>query len=163
MENIRVARVDNVTLETYLPPAPNDAAAIPIKDRQKGTLHLTPHHLIFTASPTSTATAASAKGSGWEEETWIPYPSITLLTRLPQTFGGVYPLQIRTRTFRSYVLGFDKAMEGGAEDVWLSVKDCAVAGMSARVEVWLILMCSICRTAVCFQLQATIALLADAL
>jgi hypothetical protein len=41
----------------------------------------------------------------------------------------VYPLQIRTRTFHSYVLGFEKAMEGGAEDVWLSVKDCAVAGV----------------------------------
>jgi hypothetical protein len=125
MDSIRIARVDNVTLETFAPP--NDAGGVPNKERRKGTLHLTPHHLIFTSTSGFDPTSGEA-------ETWIPYPSITLLTRLPQTFGGVYPLQIRTRTFHSYVLGFDKAMEGGAEDVWLSVKDCAVAGMQYLLE-----------------------------
>jgi hypothetical protein len=116
MDNLRVARVDNVTLDALTPPPPDDPSGLPRKDRSKGTLHLTPHHLIYSPSTSPS------------DEVWIPYPSIILLTRLPQTFGGVYPLQIRTRTFESYVLGFDKAMEGGAEDVWLSVKDCAVAG-----------------------------------
>jgi myotubularin-related protein 6/7/8 len=40
----------------------------------------------------------------------------------------LYPLQIRTRNFESYVLYFERDREGGAEDVWQSVKDCAVSG-----------------------------------
>jgi hypothetical protein len=121
MDNLRVAKVDNVTLDRRLPPSSpsSSSSTTPTTLRQTGTLHLTPHHLIFSPSPTA---------EGDTGEIWISYPAITLLTRLPQTFGGRYPLQIRTRGFESYVLTFERAMEGGAEDVWLSVKDCAVAG-----------------------------------
>lgn len=127
MDSLRVAKVDNVTLDTFTPPPPTSSSSteeVPKKQRLKGTLHLTPHHLLFTPASTGVDTPSA--------EIWIPYPSITLLTRLPQTFGGVYPLQIRTRTFESYVLGFEKAMEGGAEDVWNSVKDSAVVGESGH-------------------------------
>lgn len=124
MDNIRIAKVDNVTLDRLVPPSSSSSSfSTPTPLRQTGTLHLTPHHLIFHASQPSSEEI---------EEVWISYPSITLLTRLPQTFAGKYPLQIRTRSFESYVLGFERAMEGGAEDVWLSVKDCAVAGRSSR-------------------------------
>ena len=118
MDVIRVAKVDSVSLERLISPQAPDAT--PTRQRVTGTLHLTPHHLIF--SPTSTSTSPAS------EEVWIPYPTITLLTRLPQSIQGLYPLQIRTRTFESYVLLFEKDREGGAEDVWQSVKDCAVAG-----------------------------------
>ena len=118
MDAIRVAKVDNVLLERPLPPNPPDTTTSS-RQRLTGTLHLTPHHLIF--SPTSSSIATTST------EIWIPYPTITLLTRLPQSIQGLYPLQIRTRTFESYVLLFEKDREGGAEDVWQSVKDCAVA------------------------------------
>lgn len=123
MDNLRIARVDNVTLDRLLPPS--SSSGTPIPQRQTGALHLTPHHLIFSPSPQPSSSTSSATEDS--DEVWISYPSITLLSRLPQTFAGKYPLQIRTRGFESYVLGFEKAMEGGAEDVWLSVKDCAVA------------------------------------
>jgi myotubularin-related protein 6/7/8 len=58
-----------------------------------------------------------------------------LLTRLPATIQGLYPLQIRTRNFESYVLYFERDREGGAEDVWQSVKDCAVSGELFSIHV----------------------------
>lgn len=117
MDAIRVAKVDSVILERPLPPSPPETG--PSKQRLTGTLHLTPHHLIF--SPTSYSSTSTS------EEIWIPYSTITLLTRLPQSIQGLYPLQIYTRTFESYVLLFERDRERGAEDVWQSVKDCAVA------------------------------------
>jgi hypothetical protein len=122
MDAIRVAKVDNVVLERPIPPSTKDG--VPTRSRQTGTLHLTPHHLIFSP-PHDTASTSSEAAS--TSEIWIPYPTITLLTRLPQSIAGLYPLQIRTRTFGSYVLFFERDRQGGAEDVWQSVKDCAVA------------------------------------
>lgn len=132
MDSIRVAKVDNVTLDRLIPPSTSSSpSTLPTPLRQTGTLHLTPHHLIFHSN---------TPGDKSTDELWISYPSITLLTRLPQTFAGKYPLQIKTRGFESYVLGFEKAMEGGAEDVWLSVKECAVASKlysARRSRSWL--------------------------
>ena len=118
MDAIRVARVESVTLEHQVPPSLPDAS--PSRQRLTGTLHLTPHHLIFSPS--------SSSSTSHNEEIWIPYPTITLLTRSPQTIQGLYPVHIRSRTFESYVLLFERDRDGGAEDVWQSVKDCAVAG-----------------------------------
>ena len=122
MDAIRVAKVDNVIIERHIPPSSSDGSAT--VQSLTGTLHLTPHHLIFSPSSSSLA--------GLTEEIWIPYPIITLLTRLPQNIQGLYPLQIRTRTFESCVLLFERDREGGAEDVWQSVKDCAVACESSN-------------------------------
>ncbi|ODN73911.1 hypothetical protein L202_07419 [Cryptococcus amylolentus CBS 6039] len=115
MDALRVARVDNVAIE--FPELPQDTAARPTHRRITGDLHLTPHHLIFSQS---------APSASPHPEIWIPYPNIALLTRLPQTIYGLYPVQIETKTFESYVLLFNKDREGGAEDVWQSVKDCTV-------------------------------------
>lgn len=114
MDRIRVAKVDNVAL--FQPERLSESAADdPMFLRQlTGTLHLTPHHLIF--SPTSSSTSAT--------EIWIAYPTITLMTRLPQSIGGQYPLQVRTRLFDNYTLSFDSDRD--ADEVWQSVKDCAV-------------------------------------
>ena len=113
MDSIRVAKVDNVILER--PSRPPDTT---VRQKSHGALHLTPHHLIFSPSATTSVDTA---------EIWIPYPSITLCTRLPQALNGLYPLQVHTRMFDSYVLLFEKDRDGGAEDVWQSVRDCAVA------------------------------------
>ncbi|XAO22563.1 hypothetical protein I312_101336 [Cryptococcus bacillisporus CA1280] len=114
MDALRVARVDGVTIQHFLPPTAPDQKPTP--RTQIGQLHLTPHHLIFSHTP-STA---------YEPEIWIPYPLITRLTRLPQTLNGLYPLQVETKIFESYVLLFTKDRDGGAEEVWQSVKDCSV-------------------------------------
>lgn len=131
MDAIRVAKVENVQLDRYIPPTtPNSS---PTRQRLTVTLHLTPHHLIFSPLPAFselTTTKSIQDPTRETDEIWVPYPSITLLTRLPQTIAGLYPLQIRTRGFESYVLSFERDREGGAEDVWQSVKDCAVSGKS---------------------------------
>ncbi|WVR03193.1 hypothetical protein IAU60_000184 [Kwoniella sp. DSM 27419] len=126
MDSLRVARIDNVQLDLAKPPTSADSS--PTQRLRTGTLHLTPHHLIFSDTPGSSSTAgpSSSSSSATEPEIWIPYPAITLLTRLPQTLQGLYPVRVETRYFDNYVFSFQKDREGGAEDVWQSVKDCAV-------------------------------------
>lgn len=133
MEAIRVAKVENVQLDRFIPPT-NPSSGV-IKQRITIILHLTPHHLIFSPSNqfSELTTSKSIQDPTVKtDEIWVPYPSITLLTRLPATIQGLYPLQIRTRNFESYVLYFERDREGGAEDVWQSVKDCAVSGEIPR-------------------------------
>lgn len=127
MDAIRVAKVERVQLERFVPTSPTTTT----RQRLTITLHLTPHHLIFsplTEFSNLTKGKSILDPRNETDEIWVPYPSITLLTRLPQTIGGLYPLQIRTRCFESYVLSFERDRDGGAEDVWQSVKDCAVSG-----------------------------------
>ncbi|WRT63334.1 uncharacterized protein IL334_000239 [Kwoniella shivajii] len=129
MDTLRVARVENVILEQFVPPSTTDGQ--PKRDRNTGTLHLTPHHLIFSQTspsrkPTEDPNQHHHQQQQQQIETWIPYPSITLLTRLPQSISGLYPLRIETKYFDNYVLLFEKDRDGGSEDVWQSVKDCAV-------------------------------------
>ena len=117
MDKLRVAKVDNVLLDKAEEPG-EDPNHIPRRQRLSGTLHLTPHHLIFSPISSSASTA----------EIWIAYATITSMTRLPQTIHGLYPIQVRTKLFDSYLLSFERDRQGGAEDVWQSVKDCAVVG-----------------------------------
>lgn len=144
MDAIRVTKVERVQLDLFVPPSLTPAngskgdsgGAAVSKQRLSITLHLTPHHLVLVPDTTSddegavthSQSRSSLDPTKMTDEIWIPYPSITLLTRLPQTLKGLYPLQIRTRNFESYILGFERDREGGAEDVWQSVKDCAVSG-----------------------------------
>ncbi|KAI0934675.1 hypothetical protein AcV5_006441 [Taiwanofungus camphoratus] len=78
-----------------------------------GTLHLTAHHLIFHYDDEA------------REEMWVPYPLISLVTRLPLTLQGLCPLTIRTRTFETFSLLFPT--ESDAVDVFDSVKELTVA------------------------------------
>jgi len=109
MDKLLVSKVDNVQLRTHT----SDLS---------GTLHLTPHHLFFSPDATSSTTA----------EIWISYPAINLMTRLPQTILGLYPIQIRTKTFHHYVFSFQQ--DRSAEEVWQSVKDCAVISESRSLH-----------------------------
>ncbi|KAJ7156974.1 protein-tyrosine phosphatase-like protein [Mycena crocata] len=78
-----------------------------------GTIHLTAHHLIFRYD------------DGKEKEMWVPYPLISLVTRLPQTLQGQCPLTLHSRTFETFSLAFNKEAE--ASDVFDSVKELTVA------------------------------------
>ncbi|PCH37791.1 phosphotyrosine protein [Wolfiporia cocos MD-104 SS10] len=100
MDAIRVAKVEGVLCTK---------AGI----TTSGTIHLTAHHLIFHHDDPE------------REETWVPYPLISLVTRLPLTLQGQCPLTIRTRTFEALNLMF--ATERDAIDVFDSVKELTVA------------------------------------
>lgn len=56
---------------------------------------------------------------------WVPYPLISLVSRLPQTLHGQCPLTFHTRTFETFSLAF--AEDGDALDVFESVKELTVA------------------------------------
>ncbi|WWD06220.1 hypothetical protein V865_004306 [Kwoniella europaea PYCC6329] len=133
MDTIRITKVDNVVLEYYIPPTTSEGG--PSKVRKTGTIHLTPHHLIFCENPTEVSTQRKnetdlKQDKNKTEEIWIPYPIITLLTKLPQSIQGAYPLKVETKHFKNYVFLFEKdrsmGKSGGAEDVWQSIKDSAV-------------------------------------
>ncbi|EJU05543.1 hypothetical protein DACRYDRAFT_74785 [Dacryopinax primogenitus] len=98
MDAIKVAKVDNVIYRG------NDG-------QSSGCLHLTAHHLIFTEDSS-------------QKEKWVPYPLISLVTRLPQTLRGTCPLAIRCRTFETFVLYFEK--EESSADVFDSVRELTV-------------------------------------
>ncbi|KAJ7632852.1 protein-tyrosine phosphatase-like protein [Roridomyces roridus] len=78
-----------------------------------GTVHLTAHHLIFRYDDEQ------------EKEMWVPYPLISLVTRMPQTLQGQCPLTFHSRTFETFSLAFNK--ESDASDVFDSVKELTVA------------------------------------
>ncbi|TBU50226.1 phosphatases II [Dichomitus squalens] len=78
-----------------------------------GTLHLTAHHAIFHFNEEG------------REEMWIPYPLISLVSRMPMTLYGRCPLTIHTRTFETILLSFSS--EKDAIDVFESVKELTVA------------------------------------
>ncbi|KAE9394118.1 phosphatases II, partial [Gymnopus androsaceus JB14] len=78
-----------------------------------GTIHLTAHHLIFRYD------------DGKEKEMWVPYPLISLVTRLPQTLQGQCPVTFHCRTFETFSLEF--SVESDAIDVFDSVKELTVA------------------------------------
>ncbi|KAJ7709637.1 protein-tyrosine phosphatase-like protein [Mycena rosella] len=100
MDAIRVSKVEKVTCTK------NGTTLL-------GTIHLTAHHLIFRYD------------DGEEKEMWVPYPLISLVTRLPQTLQGQCPLTFHSRTFETFSLAFSK--EADASDVFDSVKELTVA------------------------------------
>ncbi|KAF9792119.1 protein phosphatase [Thelephora terrestris] len=100
MDKIRIAKVERVVCSK-------------LNGSNICTLHLTAHHLIFQYEDQSL------------EEMWVPYPLISLVTRLPQTLTGKNPLTIRTRTFENLLLSFENDIE--ALDVFESIKELTVA------------------------------------
>lgn len=55
----------------------------------------------------------------------VPYPLVSLVTRLPQSIHGLSPLTIRTRTFETLTLSFKS--EKDVSDVFESIKELTVA------------------------------------
>ncbi|KAF8920997.1 protein-tyrosine phosphatase-like protein [Mucidula mucida] len=99
MDSIRVSKVENVTCTKGI-------------SSLTGTVHLTAHHLIFQYDDEK------------EKELWVPYPLISLVTRLPQTHQGQSPLTLHSRTFETFSLVFSK--DSDASDVFESVKELTV-------------------------------------
>lgn len=55
----------------------------------------------------------------------MPYPLISLVTRLPQTLQGQSPINFNTRTFETFSFTFTK--DSDASDVFESVKELTVS------------------------------------
>ncbi|CAE6441513.1 unnamed protein product [Rhizoctonia solani] len=89
----------------------NDVTLVKGGVQQQGSLHLTAHNLIFHKND--------------KQETWIPYPLISLVTRLPQTLTGSSPISIRCRTFENLSLYFGTPQD--ASDVFDSIRESTVA------------------------------------
>ncbi|KAI9294930.1 phosphatases II [Neoconidiobolus thromboides FSU 785] len=78
MEHIKVTKVNDVSLLMH-------------SETLIGTLHLTPHHLIFSHP---------------NEEKWVTYSLISSVQCLPLTDDGKYPLEIKCHHFLFFVLSF---------------------------------------------------------
>lgn len=87
----------------------------------------------------------------------VPYPLISLVTRLPQTLQGLSPLAFQCRTFETFSINFGN--ESDASDVFESVKELTVASkFSPQHRVHLMpdiaLAFSICESVICILLCA---------
>ncbi|KAI0086404.1 protein-tyrosine phosphatase-like protein [Irpex rosettiformis] len=100
MDSIRVTKVDGVLCS-------KSGKTLP------GTVHLTAHHLIFAYDDKD------------KEELWVPYPLMSLVTRMPHSLQGKSPITFRTRSFETFTLSFED--ESNASDVFDSVRDLTVA------------------------------------
>ena len=87
-------------------------------EQVEGTLHLTPHHLIFSHTPNATPEHPSPK----PRELWITYPIIQICTLRPSPPASHLPssIRLRCRDFTFVCLCFTD--EKKARDVYDSIK-----------------------------------------
>lgn len=92
-------------------PVPSTSTRTEPERERSGTLHVTPHHLIF---------AFDRPRIGEEAEFWLPHPILANLTLHPPSSAAIIPLVARTRTFSVYTFLFRSHTK--ASEVWESVK-----------------------------------------
>ncbi|MCJ1255359.1 hypothetical protein MMC24_003175 [Lignoscripta atroalba] len=114
MERTRIAKVDDVKL-------------VRRGQQVEGTLHLTPHHLIFCHTPDpiaeDLADGTSGKASNARpKELWITYPIIQICTLRPTPPASHLPSSIRLRCRDFTFVCFCFTDEKKARDVFESIK-----------------------------------------
>lgn len=82
--------------------------------QRPGTLHLTPHHLVFNYS------SKIQNDQDKQKDLWLPIPLILSLTLHPPSSAALTPLVARTRDFRVHTLLFRDHTK--AQQVYDSVK-----------------------------------------
>lgn len=91
-------------------------------EQAKGTLHLTPHHLIFVHSSPPASERDSSAPPPRPRELWITYPIIAFCTLRPSPVASRQPSSIRLRcrdfTFVCFYFSDDRK----ARDVFESIK-----------------------------------------
>lgn len=91
-----------------------------------GTLHLTPHHLIFSHTPPATATSADQQQGDntipKPKELWITYPIISFCTFRPAAASSRQPSSIRLRCRDFTFVCFSFPNESRARDAYESIK-----------------------------------------
>ncbi|KAL4793572.1 protein-tyrosine phosphatase-like protein [Aspergillus venezuelensis] len=113
MEKTRVAKVEDVTLARR-------------GDQVDGTLHLTPHHIIFSARPPQSQfpdhNAQAQSAPPRPKELWITYPIISFCTFRPAPAVSRSPSSIRLRCRDFNFVCFYFLDENKARDVYESIK-----------------------------------------
>ncbi|KAI4126917.1 MAG: hypothetical protein LQ338_003494 [Usnochroma carphineum] len=111
MERTRIARVDDVKL-------------VRRGEQVEGTLHLTPHHLIFCHSPPPSVEEQNRLGSqpSKPRELWITYPIIQTCTLRLTHPASHHPSSIRLRCRDFTFVCFCFTNEKQARDVYDSIK-----------------------------------------
>ncbi|KAL8673914.1 MAG: hypothetical protein Q9168_001661 [Polycauliona sp. 1 TL-2023] len=111
MERTRIARVDDVRL-------------VRRGDQVEGTLHLTPHHLIFCHTPPPTIHESDENSSrpNKPRELWITYPIIQTCTLRLAHPASHHPSSIRLRCRDFSFVCFCFSDEKNARDVYDSIK-----------------------------------------
>jgi myotubularin-related protein 6/7/8 len=84
-----------------------------------GTLHLTPHHLIFVHAPPATEVAGQTPK---QRELWITYPIISFCTLRTAPAASRQPSSIRLRCRDFTFVCFYFVNESKAKDVYDSIK-----------------------------------------
>ncbi|KAI9692313.1 MAG: hypothetical protein M1822_006544 [Bathelium mastoideum] len=105
MEKIRISKVDDVTLLRQ-------------GIKLDGTLHLTPHHLIFSYVPPQTQPVSKPK----PRELWITYPMIAFCSYRPAPPASHQSPSIRLRCRDFVFVAFHFLSESKARDVYDSIK-----------------------------------------
>ncbi|KAI9679773.1 MAG: hypothetical protein M1817_004787 [Caeruleum heppii] len=124
MEKIRIPKVDDVQIIRR---------GIPLS----GTLHLTPHHLIFSHTPSSpsedsVAGAPEKSPRARPKELWITYPIIAQCSIRPAPPGSGLSSSIRLRCRDFTFVTFHFAEDQEARDVFESIK--ALTCKLGRIE-----------------------------
>ncbi|KAH8692841.1 protein phosphatase [Talaromyces proteolyticus] len=109
MDRTRVAKVENVTLARR-------------GDQVTGTLHLTPHHLIFSHIPHVSEEALESGTPIKPKELWITYPIIAFCTLRSVPSASRQPSSIRLRCRDFTFVCFYFANETRARDVFDTLK-----------------------------------------
>ncbi|KAL4881294.1 phosphatases II [Aspergillus karnatakaensis] len=111
MEKTRVAKVEDVTLARR-------------GEQIVGTLHLTPHHIIFSAIPPQPDNDAGQAQSApiKPKEIWITYPIIAFCTYRPTPAVSRQPSSIRLRCRDFTFVCFYFTAESKAREVYESIK-----------------------------------------
>ena len=97
-------------------------------EQVEGTLHLTPHHLIFSHTPPSSAVELLPDGTPEKvtqkrpRELWITYPIIQICTLRPSPPASHLPSSIRLRCRDFTFVCFCFVDERKARDVYDSIK-----------------------------------------
>ncbi|BDD59341.1 hypothetical protein MPDQ_007589 [Monascus purpureus] len=109
MDRTRIAKVENVTLARR-------------GEHVAGTLHLTPHHLIFSHIPPPSDNAPAQGATIRPRELWITYPIISFCTfrPVPASSRQLSSIRLRCRDFTFVCFYF--ANESKARDVFESIK-----------------------------------------
>ncbi|MCJ1430108.1 hypothetical protein MMC29_008023 [Sticta canariensis] len=110
MERTRIAKVDDVKL-------------VRRGEQVDGTLHLTPHHLIFCHTPPAVLEDGFVKSPGPKpRELWITYPIIQTCTLRPAPPASHLPSSIRLRCRDFTFVCFCFTDEKKARDVYDNIK-----------------------------------------
>ncbi|RAL09999.1 phosphatidylinositol-3-phosphatase YMR1 [Aspergillus homomorphus CBS 101889] len=109
MERTRVAKVEDVTLARR-------------GEQVVGTLHLTPHHIIFSYIPPLTDQSPTSNTAGRSKELWITYPIISFCTYRPTPAAARQPSSIRLRCRDFTFVCFYFTSESKAREVYENIK-----------------------------------------